>query len=135
MQAIKKVLTKHKTLPDTKYGIEYEDGKVTVKFPNGRTQKLYIGLQDDRYILTSTVLGSRQLNRRFRSPKRRAELLWRRNHETEVVTFTIDNHDRLIGLIDQVAGTMDPEEITFYVARLAQECDRLEYLLTGEDRS
>ena len=135
MQKVDHLLAAHKTLPGTKYTIDHEPGKVVVGFPNQRKQRVYIHRDNDRYILTSTVLGARQLSKYTKSKRRLVELLWLRNQDTEVVTFTVDNKDRLIGRIDQVAETMDPDEIFFYVARLAQECDRLEYLLTGDDRS
>ena len=55
-----------------------------------------------------------------------------RNRQTDVVNFTFDRHNRLIGRIEHPANTLDAEELFFYFSRLAIECDRLEYLLTGK---
>ena len=51
-----------------------------------------------------------------------------------MVTFTLDKRDRLIGYIEQLIHTTDPEELTFYIELLARECDQFEHVLTGEDR-
>ena len=50
-----------------------------------------------------------------------------------MVNFTFDWHSRLIGRIEHPANTLDGEELLFYLSRLAIECDRLEYLLTGKN--
>jgi hypothetical protein len=44
-----------------------------------------------------------------------------------------DRHNRLIGRIEHPASTLDAEELFFYESRLAIECDRLVYLLTGKN--
>jgi hypothetical protein len=49
------------------------------------------------------------------------------------VAFAFGRDDRLVGIIEQPIATMSPEELLFYVQMLAEECDRFEYMLTGED--
>jgi len=63
-----------------------------------------------------------------------ADTIWRRNRQTEVVNFTLDGQNRLVGRVDHPAETLDAAELFFYLTRLAVECDRMEYLLTGENR-
>jgi len=53
---------------------------------------------------------------------------------TDVVEFALDESGRLIGRIEQVAEALNRNELEFYLTALAQECDRLEYLLTGRDQ-
>jgi hypothetical protein len=36
-------------------------------------------------------------------------------------------------MVEQVAETLDPEELSTYAKWLASECDRLEYILSGKD--
>jgi hypothetical protein len=50
-----------------------------------------------------------------------------------LVAFGFDKRDRLVGIVEQPIATMAPEELRFYVEMLAKECDRFEYVLTGED--
>lgn len=101
-------------------------------FPNGRRQRMIIERQGERYILTSVVLTSKRVKEFWRS-----ELLphlWKRNRETNVVAFSLDRQDRLVGQIEQLAETVDVDELAFYIALLARECDRFEYALTGQDQ-
>jgi len=51
-----------------------------------------------------------------------------------VVEFTLDETGRLVGRIEQVAERLNHDELEFFLTSLAQECDRLEYLLTGRDQ-
>ena len=59
---------------------------------------------------------------------------WRRNAMKELVTFAFDENDRLIGVIEVPAGTLQDEELRVYIETLAKECDRFEYALKGWDR-
>jgi hypothetical protein len=56
-----------------------------------------------------------------------------RNEATNVVDFTFDDGDRLIGLVRHPESTLDVEELELYLTVLAAECDRFEFLLGGED--
>jgi hypothetical protein len=142
MKRIEKYLRRRGTLPGSQLTIEsYESGVLQLRLPNGRKQRVTVKRQADRYVFTSTVLGSRRARAAGLSPDRPrtlrnlAEFLWRRNHETDVVRFEHTRGGRILGRIEQIAKTADEEEITFYITRLAQECDRLEYLVTGQDQA
>lgn len=103
-----------------------------VVFPNGRRQRMVIERQGERYLLTSVVLTPRQVQEIGR-----AELLlrlWQRNREINVVAFSLDRPGRLIGQVEQLAETLDLEELALYIELLARECDQFEYTLTGQDR-
>ena len=49
---------------------------------------------------------------------------WRRNAMKELVTFAFDEDNRLIGLVEVPAGTLQYEELRVYIEVLAKECDR-----------
>ena len=52
----------------------------------------------------------------------------------ELVTFAFDQNDRLVGVVEVPAGTLQDEELRVYIEALAKECDRFEYALKGWDR-
>lgn len=108
------------------------DRSLEVVFPNGRRQRITVERQGERYILTSVVLKSRQVEELGRT-----EILlrlWQRNRETNVVTFSVDKRGKLVGRVEQLADTIDSGELTLYLELLARECDQFEYSLTGQDR-
>ena len=59
---------------------------------------------------------------------------WLRNAMKELVTFAFDKNDRLIGVVDVPAGTLQDEELRIYIEALTKECDRFECALKGWDR-
>ncbi len=114
----------------------HRDGNaVRVELEKGsRAQVVRFARNHDRYVFRSTVLSSKQVtttsDRAWRDLAYRA---WRRNAAKELVTFSFDEKDALIGVIEVSAATLDREELQIYVETLAKECDRFEYALTGQD--
>ena len=98
-----------------------------------RVQVVRFARNDDRYVFRSGVLSSRQVTTSDRAWRDLAYRAWRRNAAKELVTFSFDEKDALIGVIEVAASTLDREELQLYVETLAKECDRFEYGLTGED--
>jgi hypothetical protein len=99
-----------------------------------RHQRVDLRIDGDDLVLTSVVLGPRRVNK---SAKRRRELAvraWHRNSATNLVTYGIDRRSRLVGEVRHAVADLDPEELDLYIAVLAAECDRFEYLLGGDDR-
>jgi hypothetical protein len=92
---------------------------------------VWIRHRGDRYELSSTVIGKRRADEHEWEDL--AERLWGRNRETDVVGFGLDGRGRVVGKIEQLAQSFDHGEIVYYLDRLAFECDRLEYVLTGCD--
>ena len=99
----------------------------------GRAQVVRFARNDDRYVFRSVVLPPKQVTISGRVWRDLAYRAWRRNAAKELVTFSFDEKDALIGVIEVAAATLDREELQLYVETLAKECDRFEYALTGED--
>jgi hypothetical protein len=132
MQRIQDLLAGIHDLPGTNLTISYTDGVATISFPNNRQQLIHVRRVDDCYQLTSRIIGSTKAG--SMAPADLARLIWDRNRSTDVVEFALDDSGRLVGRIEQVAETLNRNELEFYLTALAQECDRFEYLLTGRDQ-
>lgn len=104
---------------------------IEVRFPNGRKQIVRFRHHDGRYTLESTVLSASRVAALGIGETLR--LAYTKNRETDVVAFTLDKSERLIGYVQHVRLTLDTEELEFSILRLAEECDGLEYLLSGGD--
>ena len=98
-----------------------------------RAQAVHLARVDDRYVFRSPVLPSSEVTQTDRRWRDLAYRAWRRNAAKDIVTFSFDEHDALIGVIDVPAATLNQEELRMYIEILAKECDRFEYALTGED--
>ena len=99
-----------------------------------RHQEIEVRVVNDDYELTSVVLPASDVTATAEGWRDLARLAWQRNADTDIVTFTFDDRDRLVGRVRHPAATMDTEELTLYVRSLVRECDRFEYLLSGLDR-
>jgi hypothetical protein len=60
--------------------------------------------------------------------------VWQSNRGTQLLGFKVDKYDRLIGEAWVPKVGLTAEELRLYIKRVASECDRFEYLLTGKDR-
>jgi len=132
MRRIEQLLASILELPGTKLALSHKAGEAVISFPNGRTQTIYIRRVGGRYVLTFRVIGSTKAGNI--GPADLARRIWIRNRATDVVEFALDETGRLVGRIEQVAETLNHDELEFSLTALAQECDRLEYLLTGRDQ-
>lgn len=114
------------------------DGRqVEVRFggeESGRRQVVRVARDGEVYRFSSIVLPAAQVTRSDRAWRLLAVRAWQRNARKTLVAFTFDDDDCLIGVIEQPAATLDAAELKFYVDVLARECDRFEYVLTGEDQ-
>jgi hypothetical protein len=100
---------------------------------SGRRQRVVVERDGDTYVFRSTVMSSDAVPKRGKKRHLLARRVWRRNAERELVSFGFDDERGVIGWITQPVGTLDSDELDLYVTGLAIECDRFEYLLTGED--
>ena len=132
MKRFEKLLAELRELPGSKLKLAYKGGEAVVSFPDGRRQTIHVRRNGNSYLLTSRVVGRTKVANM--EPTDLACQIWSRNRVTDVVEFALDDFGRLIGRIEQVAETLKSNELEFYLTALAQECDRLEYLLTGRDQ-
>lgn len=136
MNRIDDILKRMDVLPNTQIKVSYRPGVAEMTLLGGRKQTVYIERGGGRYMLTSRVLGKQRVENFYEKYSERglALTVWNRNNHSGVVEFAFDDAGRLVGRIAQVRETLDREELLFYLQRLAQECDRFEYLLTGKDQ-
>lgn len=108
-----------------------EGNRVTISFTrDGRSQVVHLARKDDRYRFQSIVANADDVGEDRRLLAFR---IWRRNGLKPLVLFTLDDRDRVIGLINQPVESIHAKELKFYLETLARECDRFEYILTGGD--
>ena len=120
------------TRSDRRWTLEGDIIRVRLR-DGGRSQTVRVSQDQDRYVFRSVVLSTPAVKRTKNLRRRIAYRAWRRNGSKPLVTFAFDDEDRLVGLIEVPATTLDHEEIDLYVETLARECDRFEYVLTGAD--
>lgn len=92
-------------------------------------------IEGDEFELLSVVLPASVVTKRMSRWNALSRLAWQRNADTDLVTFTFDARDRLVGMVRHPAATLDLEELLIYARSLVRECDRFEYLLSGVDRA
>ncbi len=128
-QMLREVLARHQEW-------KHLDGVVDVPTERGeRHQRVHIELVGHSWEFRSVVLGSEAVTRSVRVWRELAVRAWSRNGATNVVTFSFDEEDQLIGLVRHMAAHLDADELDLYLSVLAAECDRFEYLLGGVDVS
>lgn len=101
-----------------------------------RKQQVRVDRKDSEYVFSTVVLGVDSA-RPAASGKSTTNALalkaWERNAGTELVNYTIDTGDRLVGEIRHPVGHLDQGELLIYLQALATEGDRFEYVLSGRD--
>jgi hypothetical protein len=113
-------------------GIRWEKGLLTVSFRNSRQQMIRYRLQQGFFTFRSRVARAAVVDKIGRNRLAREILL--RNRAVDVVAFRFDERGGIEGVIEQPAASLQRDELLYYIATLARECDRLEYILTGRDR-
>ena len=131
MRKFKTLIRQVSGLPNPTAEIKLQRNGILVTFSNNRSQAISTDRQNDRYVMTSVVLGRRRVRRIGRS--RLLPLFWQRNREANMVAFSLDKRGRLVGQIEQLTETIDPQELALYIELLARECDQFEYALSGKD--
>lgn len=120
---------------DLPFRLERQGHKLTAHLKSGRHQVVRLSMRGDEYRLISTVVGPRHVPD---NASKRADLLlriWAKNGATELVSFGIDRRNRVVGVCCHPVATLDLAELRHYVIALVQECDRFEWVLSGEDRN
>ncbi len=135
MSPVKRLLG-GKRIADGDLRFEWCDGVVDVVFSNGRRQKVRYEVSShgggEQLVLRSTVATAHTCEQIGWEWISEAALL--RNRQTEVVGFGFGGRDRLEAVSMHRLETLQPDELRFYLATVAREADRFEYLLTGVDQ-
>lgn len=131
MSLVKHLLGKKKTHYDNLV-FHWSPGQVEVHFPNSRHQVVHYEASAGTIVFRSTAATAKTVEHIGYEPLTKQLLI--RNRVTEVVTFGFGKRGRVEATIVQNIGTLQPEELRFYLGLLARETDRLEYVLTGRDR-
>lgn len=108
-----------------------KNGEVLVSFPNNRVHLVYFEEISPETVRIWGFVAKRTI---VESLDGIAERSWQRNRTTRLVGFHIDHRSRLIGSARVPRIGLTPQELATYIEAVARECDRYEYLLTGEDR-
>lgn len=103
---------------------------VDVTLPDGRRHNVSVRDGGKTYELCSIVARAAALREIDNIPLQ----AWQRNRSSQLVGFRVDKRERLIGEAWIPKVGLTAEEFQIYVRRVAAECDRFEYLLTGADR-
>lgn len=109
--------------------IHIQDGDIEFRLPNGRTHRVLVAEDRESYRLTGVILQPSKVSR-LSEP---ALLAWQRNRFTQLVGFRVDGRGRLVGEATVPKVGLQADEFQLYVRAVARECDRIEYLLTGQD--
>jgi len=104
--------------------------RILVSLPGQRRHRVRVADEADCLVLSAMVARAAILE----AVDRPILWAWRRNRGTRLVGFRLDARDALIGEARVPKAGISGEEFRTYVNAVARECDRFEYLLTGQDR-
>lgn len=109
--------------------ITIQGGCAVLTFTGGRHQRVHVTDVGEAYELKGFVARQATL-RNVPDAHLRA---WERNRTTQLVGFRIDRRGRLVGESWVPKPGLDGSEFLHYLRRVAGECDRFEFILTGKD--
>jgi len=110
-------------------GWTIEGQRIEVPLANKRSHRVFVEELAERLDLTARVAAARRLE----AVEDVELLVWRRNARTRLVTFHVDRRGAVIGQVQLSREGLTRDELRLCVHTLANECDRMEHLLTGED--
>lgn len=110
--------------------LQVDGDTIDVALPDGRRHRIMVEDEPDGFRLSARV-ASRSALAGIGEPEL---FVWQRNRSPSLVGFRLDRYDTMIGELRVPLAGLERDEFIFCVRALATECDRLEVLLTGEDR-
>jgi hypothetical protein len=105
------------------------DPYVDVMFGDGRRHRVTVKDDGDSYLISGYVARQALVT----SVPDLPAWAWTRNRVTQLVGFRIDRRLRLVGEAWLPKEGITREEFQLFLRRVAYECDRFEYLLSGRD--
>jgi hypothetical protein len=109
--------------------LEVERSHVDVRLGDGRSHRVHVEEGGEGYLLSALVARLAVVE----SVQDLALWAWQRNRATALVGFRFDMQGRLVGETWVCKAGLAADEFQLHVRTLAAECDRFEYLLTGQD--
>lgn len=106
------------------------DDGVQVVFESGRTQKVVVEDRGDSFLLRSQVARASAVRELPDAPLQ----AWLRNRSVPLVGFRVNGQGRMVGECLLPKCGLTESEFVFALRRVASECDRFEYQLTGRDQ-
>ena len=106
-----------------------DDKGITVSLADGRSHRMTVEELATDYLLSAVVLSSAKMA----ATGIPAVRIWEMNRSLNLVGFRIDAKGRLIGEARMPMVGLTPTEFQLVATNLAVECDRYEYMLTGQD--
>ena len=113
-------------------GYAVSDSTITIAFKNGRKQLVHIDESDAEVArLWSVILPPKKTETHTEGDP--LAYAWKRNRFSDLVGFTVDNQERLIGETWMPLSELTLDELKVYVQELARVCDLHEVRLIGAD--
>lgn len=112
-------------------GLHVEGDQVTVQLSDGRQHRVLLTTGADAFEMSAVIIPQSVA----KSIQNLAPRVWRLNRNTSLVAFRIDRYGRLVGEAWAPLTGLTGDEFRLTLRTLAFECDRLEYILTGDDRA
>jgi hypothetical protein len=109
----------------------FEGERVIVDLEDGRRHEVTVKGYADCFRFTALVVRRATLAKIPDASVR----VWLRNRETQLVGFRIDERGHLQADAWLPKAGMNFEEFQFYLRSVAIEADRMEFILTGLDRT
>ncbi len=103
---------------------------LTVEFASGRTHMVRVEEHADHYVLVGVAARASATSVED-APEQRA---WTSNRTLDLLGFRVDERGRFVGEAWIPKPGLTSDEFILVARHLAAECDRMEYVLTGEDR-
>ena len=102
---------------------------VDVRFGDERRHRVSVQDDGEAYLVSGFVVRRATVTSIPNLPIQ----AWIRNRATQLVGFRIDRQLRLVAEAWVPKAGLTSAEFQLYVRKVAAECDRFEYLLTGRD--
>ena len=109
--------------------LEVDGDFVSLSLARGRRQRVHVADRGDA-LEVAGVVARRAVVQTIPDIQLRA---WERNRTIHLVGFRVDARGRLVGEAWIPRSGLSADEFLYQVRRVAEECDRFEYVLTGRD--
>lgn len=123
-------MTDWRTYVKDERGLVVKGDTLSVTFPSGRTHVVSVTDVADCYLLSAIAARASVIGAMPDSDQR----AWSINRSVDLVGFRVDDRGRFVGEAWVPKPGMTSAEFVLIARRLAAECDRVEFVLTGEDR-